>query len=56
MTKTKINLFEYKADDGKWLTDGETYAKVVYLAVNADESVWKEITQEQYESELSAKQ
>lgn len=31
------------ADEGKFLTDGETYGKTVVLPENADPSVWKEI-------------
>ena len=31
------------ADEGKVLTNGETYASVVYLGVDEDENNWSEI-------------
>ena len=31
------------ADEGKYLTDGETYGKTVVLPADADPSVWKEV-------------
>lgn len=36
------------ADEGMYLTDGETYGKTVVLPMDADHSVWHEVT----ESEL----
>lgn len=38
------------ADDGMVLTNGKTFAKVVYLAEGADESVWHEITDAEYKA------
>ena len=35
------------ADDGKYLTDGETYGKTVVLPADADHTVWKEVTEEE---------
>ena len=35
------------ADEGKYLTDGETYGKTVVLPAEADHSVWKEVSPEQ---------
>lgn len=32
------------ADEGKYLTDGETYGKTVVLPADADHTVWKEVT------------
>ena len=32
------------ADDGMVLTDGETYCKEAYLGVDADASVWREVS------------
>lgn len=35
------------ADEGKYLTDGNTYGKTVVLPVNADPAQWQEVTEEQ---------
>ena len=34
------------ADEGMYLTNGETYGKTVVLPVDADLSVWREVTEE----------
>lgn len=34
------------ADEGKYLTDGETYGKTVVLPADADYSVWQEVTED----------
>lgn len=39
------------ASDGKVLTDGKNYGKIIYLADGADESVWREISEVQAEEE-----
>ena len=36
------------ADDGKYLTNGETYGKTVVLPMGADETAWHEITDAEY--------
>ena len=33
------------ADEGMFLTDGETYGKTVILPDGADHTVWKEVTE-----------
>lgn len=33
------------ADEGKYLTDGETYGRTVVLPVDADYSQWQEVTE-----------
>ena len=33
------------ADEGMYLTDGETYGKTVVLPADADHSVWKEVAE-----------
>lgn len=33
------------ADDGMYLTDGETYGKTIVLPVDADASVWREVAE-----------
>ena len=40
------------ASDGKVLTDGEIYGKVIYLADGLNESSFYEITEEEYEATL----
>lgn len=35
------------ADEGKYLTDGNTYGTTVVLPVTADPALWMEVTQEQ---------
>lgn len=40
------------ANDGKVLTDGEIYGKVIYLAEGADEKGFYEISEEEYEKEM----
>ena len=44
------------ADEGMYLTDGETYGKTVVLPVGADASVWEEVTEEELPMEESAEQ
>lgn len=34
-----------RADDGKVLTNGETFLKTLVLPVEADDSMWREITE-----------
>ena len=41
------------ANNGKVLTNGEIYGKVIYLAEGADESKFYEITEEEYENVLA---
>lgn len=36
------------ADDGKWLTNGDTVGKVVHLGINDSADNWHEITDEEY--------
>lgn len=35
------------ADEGKFLTDGETYGKTVVIPADADYSGWKEVEEEE---------
>ena len=39
------------ADEGMYLTDGETYGKTVVLPADADCSVWHEVTEEELPKE-----
>lgn len=47
VTTTQIRL---KAKKGKFLTDGEFYGNLVILPKGSDETVWKEISKEEYEA------
>ena len=40
------------ADEGKVLTNGEVYGKIVYLADDEAESTYYEITEAEYEATL----
>lgn len=46
MTRTELISIELIADEGMILTDGEHKVKAVLLAYGADESVWREIPEE----------
>ena len=50
MTKETIKQTILTADDGKYLTNGETYGKTVVLPESADASLWHEITEAEYEA------
>ena len=52
-TITRIKL---TASESMMLTDGENYGKEVFLAANADASVWHEITMTEYEHILAEEQ
>lgn len=39
------------AEEGLYLTDGDTYGKTVVLPQNADPSVWKEVTENELPKE-----
>lgn len=41
-----------KADEGKILTNGETFGTIVYLGTNDSVENWQEKTQEEYETIL----
>ena len=38
-----------RADEGAYITNGETYTDSAYLGVNASESDWRDATTEEYE-------
>lgn len=39
------------ADEGKYLTNGETYGKTVVLPAGADASIWREVTEDELPKE-----
>lgn len=43
-----------KANEGKILTNGTEYGKIIYLAIGADPSVYYEITEEEYNKIMEA--
>lgn len=43
MKKQTVKQIILTADEGMYLTDGETYGKTVVLPEGADQSVWHEI-------------
>lgn len=49
--KTRTTLY---AEDGMVLTNGTDYGKIVHLAVDADASGWREITEAEYTGILAA--
>jgi len=53
MKKETVKQIILTADEGMYLTDGDTYGKTVILPESADQSVWREITEEDYVTSLS---
>lgn len=51
MKRETITQTIITADDGKYLTDGETYGKTVVLPVGADASVWMEVAEDKLPKE-----
>lgn len=40
------------ADEGMYLTDGQTYGKTVVLPVDADYTLWREVPEEELPREV----
>lgn len=49
MIKETITQIILTADEGKYLTNGETYGKTVILPETANQDNWYEITEAEYE-------
>ena len=49
MKKETIKQIILTADEGMYLTNGETYGKTVVLPESANVDDWHEITEEEYE-------
>lgn len=49
MKSETITTTVLKADEGKILTDGSVYGKMIYLAKGRDAEEFHEITEEEYE-------
>ena len=56
MKRETIKQIIVTADDGKYLTNGETYGKTVVLPESADVSAWHEITDAEYEEIIKAQE
>ena len=52
MENENLTLKKLVASDGRILTDGENYGRVVYLACGENGEKWYEITDEEYESKM----
>lgn len=50
MQKKTVKQIMLTADKGMYLTNGNTYGRVVVLPEGADQSVWYEITEEEYQN------
>lgn len=53
MIKETITRIKLTATGGMMLTDGETYAKVVYLASGDEGEKWYEITESAYQAKMA---
>ena len=53
MKKNTITQIILKAEEGFYLTNGETYGKTIILPESADISLWYEITEEEYKVIIS---
>ena len=53
MKTTEIKTIRLEADEGKMLTDGNTYGSVIYLAVDRSPDEFREISQEEYDRILA---
>ena len=54
MKTETITRKKLTAADGMILTDGTAYGREIFLAVGADESIWHEIPEAEYEDIMQA--
>lgn len=54
MKKETITQVILTADEGLYLTDGQTYGKTVVLPMAADHTVWQEITEAEAKTRMQA--
>ena len=54
MKKETIKQIILTADEGMYLTNGETHGKTVVLPESADITVWHEITEQEYNDKFKA--
>ena len=50
MKHNVVTINKITADDGMWLTNGETFSKEVYLGRDSSAENWHEITEEEYQA------
>ena len=50
MKKETLTTVKLTASEGHILTDGESFGKIVYLALGDDGEKWHEITEAEYEA------
>lgn len=55
MIKETITQIILTADEGMYLTNGETYGKTVILPESANQGDWHEITEEEYNKIINSK-
>lgn len=48
MKRETVKQIILTADDGMYLTNGDTYGKTVILPEGADQNQWREITEDEY--------
>ena len=53
MKKEMITQIILKADEGKVLTDGETFGTTIVLPESANQNVWYEITEEEAKEQIN---
>ncbi|MBQ3000776.1 MAG: hypothetical protein IJD63_03400 [Oscillospiraceae bacterium] len=53
MKKETLTQIILTAEDGKYLSNGETYGKTVVLPLDADISIWKEVEEKDLPKEES---
>ncbi len=47
MNTQTIEIVKLTAAEGMWLTDGETFGRVIFLAPSDSAANWQEVTDEQ---------
>ncbi len=52
MTKNIITQIILTADEGKYLTNGETYGTTVVLPETANQNAWYEISQQEVKEQI----
>lgn len=53
MTTNKIILTKLEASEGMYLTNGESFGKVVYLGAGDSAENWHEITEAEYKEAMA---
>lgn len=56
MRTENVVLTKIEADEGMYLTNGETYGKTIYLGKNDSAENWTEITEAEYEQLMAEKE